>query len=67
MDLSILKPTKSEIYGLIGFAIFIWVMVYVQQYFGGKFDVTTSLIVLFGVFIYRVICNVSVDIEVSNK
>jgi hypothetical protein len=67
MGLSILIPTKSEIYGLIGFAVFTCIMVYIQQYFGGKFDMTTSIIVLVGVFIYHVICNVSIDIEVSNK
>ena len=66
MDLSILKPTKSEVHGVIGFAIFIWVMIYIQQYFGGSFDMTTALIMLFGVFIYHVICNISIDIDVSN-
>jgi len=66
MDLSILKPTKSEVHGVIGFAIFIWVMIYIQQYFGGSFDMITALVVLISVAVFEIIYNISIDIDASN-
>jgi multisubunit Na+/H+ antiporter MnhG subunit len=67
MDLSILKPTKSEIYGYISFFIALLIMFSVQKHFGGFPDFVTAIIVIVAIAIQDIISNISVDIEVSNK
>jgi hypothetical protein len=66
MDLSILKPTKSEIHGLIGFVICAAILMYIQRYFGGSFDMITALVVLISVAVFEIIYNISIDIDASN-
>jgi hypothetical protein len=67
MNLSILKPAKSEVYGLIGFIVCASTLMYIQRYFGGSFDMVTALVVLVSGIVFEFIYNISVDIEVSNK
>jgi hypothetical protein len=67
MNLSILKPAKSEVYGLIGFIVCAAILMYIQRYFGGSFDMVTALVVLISAVVFEVIYNTSIDIEVSNK